>query len=354
MQIPIRRVNLHLFVIISSLKIILGYSHINVVSASHIYGFKVYSTKYLIIDLIKEDVMKKISLIIGIAAHNEEANIGKLLQNLLTQPLEDSVMLDEIIVVTSGCTDRTEEIVEEFATNGKRVKHITEEERRGKSSAVNLILKNAQDKDVLIMLSADNLPEKGSINNIIKPLMKEERIGGVSSHPTPVNDRTTLFGFIAHLIWDLHYALSLNGNVKLTGEFYALKPGLVKEIPRVVNDDLYIEYSIKKQGYKIKQALDAISYMNGPETLKDFLTQRIRVHIGHYQIARMTGYVPQTIKPGEILKKMMKMVDWKKIHFLIAAIFWEISAKIIAFFLFHRNKIPYKWDYAESTKNLDG
>lgn len=101
----------------------------------------------------------------------------------------------------------------------------------------------------------------------------------------------------------MHYALSLNGNVKLTGEFYALKPGLVKEIPRVVNDDLYIEYSIKKQGYKIKQALNAISYMNGPETLKDFLTQRIRVHIGHYQIARMTGYVPQTIKTGEILKK---------------------------------------------------
>jgi len=111
---------------------------------------------------------------------------------------------------------------------------------------------------------------------------------------------------------------------------------------------------VKKQSYGIKQALDAISYMNGPEKLKDFLTQRIRVNIGHYQIARMTGYVPQTIKTGEILKKMMKMGDWKKIHFLIAAIFLEISAKIIAFFLFHRNKIPYKWDYAGSTKNLDG
>jgi cellulose synthase/poly-beta-1,6-N-acetylglucosamine synthase-like glycosyltransferase len=122
----------------------------------------------------------------------------------------------------------------------------------------------------------------------------------------------------------------------------------------VVNDDLYIEYSIKKQGYKIKQALDAISYMNGPETLKDFLTQRIRVHIGHYQIARMTGYVPQTIKTGEILKEMIKIANMKQIHFLIAAIFLELSAKNIAFFLFHRNKIPYKWDHAKSTKNLDG
>ena len=297
-------------------------------------------------------MMEKISLSIGIPAHNEEANIGRLLQNLLTQPLEDPVLLEEIIVVTSGCTDGTEEIVEEIAGKDKRVKHITEEERRGKSSALNIILRNAQDKDILVMLSADNLPEKGSLNNIIKPLIEEEKAGCVSSHPTPVNDRNTLFGFVSHLIWDLHYALSLTGNVKLTGEFYALKPSLVKEIPRVVNDDLYIEYLIKKQGYGIKQALDAISYMRGPEALKDFLTQRIRVHIGHYQIARMTGYVPQTVKTREIVKQMRGIVDIKKLHFLIGAIFFEMCAKTLAFFLFHRNKIPYEWDYAESTKNL--
>ena len=116
--------------------------------------------------------MKKISLSIGIPAHNEEANIGRLLENLLNQPLEDSVQLEEIIAVTSGCTDRTEEIADEFAKKDESVKHITEEERRGKSSAVNLILKNAQDKDILVMLSADNLPEKGSLSNITKPLME--------------------------------------------------------------------------------------------------------------------------------------------------------------------------------------
>ena len=298
--------------------------------------------------------MKEITIGIGIAAHNEEANIGRLLENLSNQPLEDFLILEEIIVVTSGCTDGTEEIVEEFADKDKRVKHISEGERRGKSSAVNLILSSTQDKDILVMLSADNIPEKGSLCNLIRPLIEEEEIGAVSSHPTPVNDKSTLFGFVSHLIWDLHYALSRNGNVKLTGEFYAVRPGLVKEIPRVVNDDLYIEQLIKKQGYEIKQALDAISYMNGPETLKDFMTQRIRVHIGHYQIARMTDYIPQTVRTREVLKKVIKVVDMKQIHFLIGAIFLEVCAKTLAFFLFHRNKIPYKWDYAESTKNIRG
>lgn len=297
--------------------------------------------------------MKALKVGIGIPAHNEAANIGRLLENLLDQPLEDSVMLDEIIVVTSGCTDRTEEIVEEIAAKDGRVKNIREVARRGKVSALNIILKNAQDKDILVMLSADNLPEKGSVKNLIKPLIEEEKVGAVSSHPTPVNDRNTLFGFIVHLIWDLHYALSLTGDVKLTGEFYAMRPGLVKELPNVVNDDLYIEHIIKKQGYGIKQALDAVSYMRGPETSRDFLTQRIRVQIGHYQIARMTGYVPRTAKTWEIMKKMITIVDVKKMHFMMAAILLETSAKAIAAYRFHRNKIPYKWDYAESTKDLD-
>lgn len=296
--------------------------------------------------------MNAIKISIGIPAHNEEANIGRLLQNLLDQPLGDSIQLEEICVVTSGCTDRTAEIVEEFAARERRIKHIAEEKRRGKISALNIILRNARDTDILVMLSADNLPEEGSLQNLIEPLIEDEEIGAVSSHPTPVNDKTTLFGFVSHLIWDLHYALSLEGDVKLTGEFYAIRPELLTEIPQVVNDDLYIEYFIKKRGYRIKQALDAISYMRGPETLKDFLAQRIRVHIGHYEIARMTGYIPQTVKTRSILQKMLKVVDLKQCHFLIAAIVLELWAKGIAFLRFTRKKIPYKWDYALSTKKL--
>lgn len=112
----------------------------------------------------------------------------------------------------------------------------------------------------------------------------------------------------------------------------------MKEIPLVINDDLYIEAKIKEQGYRIKQAQDAILCMKGPETLKDFMTQRIRVHIGHYQIARMMRYVPQTVRTSGILRKMTKIADLKKMHFMIIAIFLETFAKILAFFLFHCKK----------------
>ena len=66
-------------------------------------------------------------------AHNEEANVGQLLQRLLEQQLT-TVAIAEIIVVASGCTDRTEEIVRQWAARDGRIKLLTQPLREGKAS----------------------------------------------------------------------------------------------------------------------------------------------------------------------------------------------------------------------------
>ena len=55
----------------------------------------------------------KIRCSVGITAYNEEANIGRLLQAVMDQRLYE-VEINQIVVVASGCTDRTEEIVREY------------------------------------------------------------------------------------------------------------------------------------------------------------------------------------------------------------------------------------------------
>ena len=57
---------------------------------------------------------------IGITVYNEQANIGRLLEALLNQKLE-SVIINEIIVIASGCTDNTEGVVQRFANRDNRV-----------------------------------------------------------------------------------------------------------------------------------------------------------------------------------------------------------------------------------------
>ena len=50
---------------------------------------------------------------VGIMAFNEEKNMGRLLKALLSQELK-KVRIEEIIVVSDGSTDKTNEIVKEL------------------------------------------------------------------------------------------------------------------------------------------------------------------------------------------------------------------------------------------------
>jgi glycosyltransferase involved in cell wall biosynthesis len=61
----------------------------------------------------------------GIMAHNEEANIGRLLEAVLTQRMKH-VMVTEIVVVASGCTDKTEEIVRKWAKRDARIRLLSQ------------------------------------------------------------------------------------------------------------------------------------------------------------------------------------------------------------------------------------
>src|SRR5690349_6420322 len=100
-------------------------------------------------------------------AYNEEANIGRLLEALIAQET-DLCSIESIVVLASGCTDRTEEIVRAFAEAHPRVKLVVQPQRRGKASAINLFL-GATESDVLVMESADTVPEPTTIERLVAP-----------------------------------------------------------------------------------------------------------------------------------------------------------------------------------------
>ncbi len=58
---------------------------------------------------------------VGIMAYNEEANIGRTIRAVLQQQ-GPSVRIEEVIVVASGCTDRTVPTVTEIALQETRVR----------------------------------------------------------------------------------------------------------------------------------------------------------------------------------------------------------------------------------------
>ncbi len=233
--------------------------------------------------------MRQVSCSVGIMAHNEEANIGQLLQNLLDQQLR-TVDLRSVIVVASGCTDGTEAIVRQAAADDARVQLLVQEKREGKASAINLFLGQTEE-EVLVLSSADLQMEAQTLESLVAPF-REPEIGMTACRPVPVNDADEFMGFAAHLLWDLHHQMNLHGFK--AGEMIAFRKTF-KRIPQhTAVDEASIEPLIRGQGYEVRYVPQAIVYNKGPDTVEDFLRQRRRIYAGHLELQRDLGYSVST------------------------------------------------------------
>ena len=132
---------------------------------------------------------------LGIMAYNEEANIGRMLGAVVSQRLT-TVNLTEILVVASGCTDRTESVVHDWTRRDPRIRLIVQLQREGKASAVNEFLPQAREK-IVVICSADLVPEAGAIEELVAPFA-DPAVGMTTGRPVPVNDPGTFMGFAAH------------------------------------------------------------------------------------------------------------------------------------------------------------
>jgi cellulose synthase/poly-beta-1,6-N-acetylglucosamine synthase-like glycosyltransferase len=301
---------------------------------------------------------------IGICAYNEASNIGNLLKNLLNQPLFQQHKILEIIVVCSGCTDCTPEIVKKYQKKDSRIKLIIQISRQGKSSAQNIILEIANG-EVIVFISADVCPAKGSIMALVDAI--KGNIGGANSRVILLNESNGLVNFISRFIWGLHdHALSYESHREvlshLGGDMFAIKSGIINRIPtNVINDDAYLGMTIRLCGYKIQFVPQAIYYAFGPKTIQDYVTQRRRIIFGHRQLKKMFGHLPNIFKTITILRpwdgliiflreiKECKLQDLIKV---VPMIFLEAISSILAYLDYHQNNLDQHiyWKQIISTK----
>lgn len=297
------------------------------------------------------DETKMFEISIGIMAYNEEANIERLLEAVVDQRFACG-RLSTIYVVTSGCTDRTEDIVRKFMEKDERVRLLVQPHREGKASAINLFLSKATG-DIFILESGDTIPEKGTLDKLVAPF-KDDHVGMTGSHPVPVNHENTFIGFSVNLMWRLHHKIALT-TPKL-GELVAFR-SLVKEIPvDTAVDEASIEAIIRKAGYELRYVPDAIVRNKGPENIKDFLKQRRRIAAGHKHLMIEESYEVSTMDPKTILKILFQVHTWgfKNTLWTLGAIMLEIVGRGLGYYDFHvRKKNPFIWDVASSTKKLN-
>ena len=290
---------------------------------------------------------------IGIMAYNEEANIARTILAVLEQR-GPSLRIEEVIVVASGCTDRTVPIVADIMVQEPRVRLCVQEKREGKASAINLFLKQAV-SPVVVLIGADVLPADSALEYLCAPL-KDPKIGMVGGRPVPVNDPTTFMGHAIHLLWRLHDRLA-RIHPKL-GEVIAFR-NVISGIPiNSAVDEISIQALISQLGYQLIYEPACVVYNKGPLTIGDFLRQRRRIYAGHLQARDQQSYEAATMNAGLLVRLLFSSHDFtlntpRRAMWTMCTMMLEGYARLQGYYDYRRKHDHHIWQMVDSTKDLE-
>jgi cellulose synthase/poly-beta-1,6-N-acetylglucosamine synthase-like glycosyltransferase len=294
---------------------------------------------------------KSLLVSIGVFAYNEQENIENLLLSLLKQKT-DRIKITEILVISSGSADNTNEIVERISKQNKIIKLIAQEKREGKASAINLFLEKAK-SNIVVIESGDTIPKKECIENLCSPFLDDSNLGLTGARSIPTNEKNTCLGYIIHYWWWMHNELPR------FGEMIAFRRDIVHKIsPTTAVDEADIEARVMSRNYKKMQVPYAVVNNHGAEKFRDLINQRKRVFIGHFLLRKERNYSVQSFNFPRLLKLTLKYIrkenSLRGIFFIFAGIVAEIYSRFTGMLdIYIKKRNPYIWDISKTTKRIN-
>jgi glycosyltransferase involved in cell wall biosynthesis len=281
-------------------------------------------------------------------AYNEEASIADAIASILDQETS-SCRLTEVIVVASGCVDRTVEIVDRIAAHDPRVRLLVQEHREGKASAINLFIASAR-SEVLVMVGADVVVKEGMLDALMGHFDDPE-VGMVGGRPIPVNGEGSFLGHAVHLQWRLHDRIA-RSSPKL-GEIVAFR-NVVPSIPLdTAVDEISIQAVITRLGLRLVYEPDAVAYNRGPASVRDFLRQRRRIYAGHLRIRKQQAYSASTMGSWRILRALRGSGSFttpRACLWSMGTIGLECVARVLGRWDALRRRPVHVWEISTTTK----
>jgi glycosyltransferase involved in cell wall biosynthesis len=292
---------------------------------------------------------------VGICVHNEETNVANVVGAVLREPI-----VEELIVVASGCTDSTLERLQPFQ-HDTRLQIVIEPTRTGKTPAFNIVLATYHG-DFLVSLPGDVVPTTGSITRLVESFHGD--IGIVGGLPIPTNGWETIMDRVALLAWTYHNEALLrleraNRLGHVSGEIFAMRRGVVDHLPpETVLDDAGLALGALRAGYRISIAPQATVLIHGARTAKDFMIQRRRNLVGHRQLNGQRhghgGPPSLTFSNGlaDSIRALLSVLRTSpRLMVAVApAIVLETASRLLAWVDWQKGKTHLIWEIAHSTK----
>ena len=219
----------------------------------------------------KKKIAPKVTLII--AAHNEERNIHCKLLNCLE--LEYGIDLLQIIVVSDGSTDKTNEIVQSFAD--RRVQLLVSSERRGKECAQKMALLESRGEIVVFSDVATRIEPSG-IQEIVANFA-DPSVGCVSSYDRLLSQDGSPCGegaYVRYEMWIRKLESNINTLVGLSGSFFAARKEYCPDLSSDIDSDFITVLNTVRHGKRAVLDPEAVGFYKDLSDSKKEFQRKVR------------------------------------------------------------------------------
>jgi len=227
---------------------------------------------------------------------NEERLIKNKLDNLLK--LECDGILPDIYIVDDCSDDKTTHIIK--SENNDRLVVISQSERSGKASGINLAMKSIN-SDLVLMVDVRQEIELDAAVKLSKWFRADPAVGAISGELNFKTDKMNEFAKGIDGYWKyekfIRKAESRVSNVPgVTGAIYMLRRSAYINIPAdTILDDVAIPMNAIKKGYKVGFDDQAVAWDIPSTDKSNEKNRKIRTIKGNYQLFFRN---PQWIVPG--------------------------------------------------------
>ncbi|MBY0517797.1 MAG: glycosyltransferase family 2 protein [Bacteriovoracaceae bacterium] len=277
--------------------------------------------------ITQSDITPSVSLLI--AAYNEESSIeAKILNSLELDYPKDKL---EIIVVSDGSTDRTDEIVNRFLSRGVRLVRV--EGRVGKTQARNVAV-NLANGEIILFSDATTKYDPKIIRKMVRNFA-DPQVGMVTSQLIYFANKNSSMGLGQKLFWKYESLLkkaqnqmgTLTGTVGCATSF---RKKFYTPLPSNIIEDFTEPLMFILKGFRVVYEEEAICYEEVTDKTKQELKMRVRVIRGG-----MTGllYAKKILNPFMYLVPSFQLISHKVLRWLapiigLSLLFVSISAVI--------------------------
>ena len=280
------------------------------------------------------------SVTILLAVHNEEKYLPGKLQNLAGLHYPPDCL--EIIVVSDGSTDRTNQIL--ASAESPNCQGIVLDEHCGKASALNFGVAQARG-EIVVFTDARQIIASEALKTLIENFA-DPSVGCVSGELLIGQDQTTLSAEGVGLYWRMEKKIRrweglAGSSVGATGSLYAVRRNLIVPLPQgTILDDVYIPLHVVRQGKRVVFEPKALAFDPLTPDPKQEFRRKLRTLFGNYQLLQLAPWILTTSNPVRLeflCHKLLRLLVPFALLGLLVSTFWlreSIYGFVLVFQLF--------------------